>query len=671
MFTHEFPYTTMSEYNLDWCITKIKDLTVEWASMKESFSSFEEEFEELKNYIDNYFENLDLDEEVRRNLDAMVVDGTLNSIIEPIFDDLTSRVGILESRVDSIIALPDGSTTADAELIDIRIGEDGVSYASAGDSVRTQFDNVYTTIIPIKNDFNVEFNLFDGVLFEDCAYSNSGTLVSSAGKCATRLLPIDPTKGLRVRATISAYKITIFDATKTQISYQSNRYAYNIAGASYVAFTFNSPVNANTLMIAYTNETADASVDTWNTLFSDFNGNYIPYRVDVKNEVFDMKDVSDGCVIGSESSDGYGNKVITFTSAGSNQTAFKMYKPCKPCTIYQLDFFGLTNYTDYYSDNSKGAFFAVEFFTSEFKAIGGKYNMYILSKDMQYHKYYTLSPYGAKYVRFRFVLRANTSGTISQVALKESDAIHRSANGVTLDCHRGAMLVAPENTLPAFALSKNANFDTVICNPKLTSDDVIVCLHDTTIDRTSNGSGDVDTYTYSQLQTFDFGSWFSPVYTGTKIPKFEDVVKMVSANGQKLAVSIHGNITNNDSKLEEMCDMIKKYANGKALIKCAIQSILLKCHTFLGNSADYMYDGAGTTGDVDGVIYVRNTIGKDVSVEFPASTITQTLVDYAINNSVRVSAYTVNDPAQMKELIAMGVTEFTTDCIFDMNIPFN
>lgn len=73
--------------------------------------------------------------------------------------------------------------------------------------------------------------------------------------------------------------------------------------------------------------------------------------------------------------------------------------------------------------------------------------------------------------------------------------------------HRGASGDVAEHTLPAYLAAIDTGADGLECDVRLTRDGHLVCVHDRTVNRTSNGSGIVSELDLSGLQELDFGSW--------------------------------------------------------------------------------------------------------------------------------------------------------------------
>lgn len=108
-----------------------------------------------------------------------------------------------------------------------------------------------------------------------------------------------------------------------------------------------------------------------------------------------------------------------------------------------------------------------------------------------------------------------------------------TANGPQINiAHRGASAYAPEHTFFAYDLAMEMGTDMQECDLFLTKDEVPVCIHDTTVDRTASGtgSGAVESFTLAELREMDFGTWFNtqnptrarPEYAGAKVVPFEE-----------------------------------------------------------------------------------------------------------------------------------------------------
>ena len=117
-------------------------------------------YEQLKEYVNDYFDNLDVQEEINNKLDDLVEDGTLTQLIgnyvQPVLNEFEEEVNstlntqtqnistqnnkivTLENRMNEFSTLTDGSTSGDAELADIRVAFNDITYSNAGDAVSGQ-----------------------------------------------------------------------------------------------------------------------------------------------------------------------------------------------------------------------------------------------------------------------------------------------------------------------------------------------------------------------------------------------------------------------------------------------------------------------------------------------------------------------------------------------------
>jgi glycerophosphoryl diester phosphodiesterase len=111
-----------------------------------------------------------------------------------------------------------------------------------------------------------------------------------------------------------------------------------------------------------------------------------------------------------------------------------------------------------------------------------------------------------------------------------------------LIAHRGASAYAPENTVPAFVLAAEQGATFVEFDVRLTKDGAIVCLHDDSLERTTDveevfpdrarpatgATGArrwaLEDFTLAELKRLDAGSWLDAKFRGTRIPTFTEAI---------------------------------------------------------------------------------------------------------------------------------------------------
>lgn len=240
----------------------------------------------------------------------------------------------------------------------------------------------------------------------------------------------------------------------------------------------------------------------------------------------------------------------------------------------------------------------------------------------------------------------------SGVTVNTLDATVKAIN------HRGYSSVAPENTLPAYKLSKDKGFRYVETDVEWTLDNVPVLLHDSTIDRTSNSTGNVADKTLAELKLLDFGSWKSPTYAGTKIPTLEEFIFQCKKLNLYPYIELKGAI--DAPRCALLVDIVKKAGMIKFVTWISFASSSLSNILIADPKARIGYLGSLSSGLITTALSLK-TANNSVFLDCDAASITDALVESALLSDIQVEAWTVNNSASVDPLVSMGVSGITTD----------
>ena len=241
--------------------------------------------------------------------------------------------------------------------------------------------------------------------------------------------------------------------------------------------------------------------------------------------------------------------------------------------------------------------------------------------------------------------------------------------GCNVISHRGANLVAPQNTIEAFKKSIEIGCTGFETDIHLTKDGVSVICHNFTIDETSTGKGAIKDMTLEELRAFDFGKYKGAEFEGVKIPTVAEFLELSKTMGDDMKVL---NIEIKSEKFgeagtvlaEKTIEIVKEHGLfDKLLISSFDPSVLVVCKKIDKNcKTGLLY----SPDKLIGVKISRNPVGfaKEIGADalHPMYLyVNKRYMEKAHNAGLMVNPWTVNKAKTAQKLIDLGVDGIITD----------
>jgi len=225
--------------------------------------------------------------------------------------------------------------------------------------------------------------------------------------------------------------------------------------------------------------------------------------------------------------------------------------------------------------------------------------------------------------------------------------------------HGGGGSLAPENTLAAMKKSAALGVLGVEFDVKLSSDAKPILLHDDTLDRTTNGKGAANNFTYAELAKLDAGSWFSPDDAGEPIPLFETVAMFLVKHGIWANVEIKPS-TGGDEVTGESVALATREFWRDIEVKPLLSSFSIAALRVAKAVAPELPRGWVVRGVPENWLQIMQELGC-VSLHCKYRLLTRDIAKAVRDAGFGLMVWTVNDPDAAREALSWGVNAIVTD----------
>ena len=532
------------------------------------------------------------------------------------YEYLTSEVSVLSARMDQFARLPDGSlsTAADAELVDIRVQADGSTASTAGDAVRAQvaelkdgFDAVIDSNTNYRHtDIPVYQTITGWELKGDGASSQaSGFIIRKYKVTAGDLIYLKIIKdGNGTFQFQSATKVpgNVPNPYLVGAAHTSAIDGYVIApsGATYLIVSQLADNTANVIQ----NITYDYDMDT-NLLFMMGNPSFT-------NKIF----VVNGSTITIQSKPRlflyYKGKTYTFPGDVAQEYTLTNGKTL----VFDTDAL--------ISGGINVSSISQIFYLVDYAAYSDKCIPVCNYRKDSYTDRLFWSPLFAQYYYENLTDDSQTSQQIDNRLLE-----------TYLIGHGRDYYTAPENTLPLWELQRSRGLNVLEGDVAVTSDGIPVLLHDTTIDRTSDGTGNIADMTYAQASQYNYNAGRTS-YGNVALPTLAEFLSY--AHKYNMCVEL------------DMAGHSYTDANIRTIITMVIEKGMLSRTVFTMSASDayqkvlsvdarciVMATNVTTTANIDTALSYK---AKFVSIPF--ASLTSALCDYAHSKGMLVKTWTID-----------------------------